>query len=69
MSEWEYVTINLSDLPRDTVELDLLNEVGKDGWELVGITSNNNAYLKRAIAGATPKISRTKITLDSQMIG
>jgi len=33
MSEWEYVTINLSDLPRDTVELDLLNEVGKDGWE------------------------------------
>src|SRR5262245_34010923 len=30
-------------------ELDMLNAAGAEGWELVGITSNNVAYLKREI--------------------
>jgi len=49
MTEWEYITINLSDLPLKTEALDLLNDAGKDGWELVGMASNNMAYLKRQI--------------------
>ena len=66
MSEWEYIVVNLSDLPRETGELDLLNDMGKHGWELVGITSNNNAYLKRPVARTTPKTSRTKSRSTAQ---
>jgi hypothetical protein len=46
---WEYLTLNLSDLPRETTELDLLNDAGTQGWELVAMTPNNTAYLKREI--------------------
>jgi len=28
MSEWEYITLNLSDLARNDAELDLLNNTG-----------------------------------------
>jgi hypothetical protein len=49
MPEWQYSTLDLNDLPRRTTVLDLLNDAGKDGWELVMITSNHIAYLKRPI--------------------
>jgi hypothetical protein len=52
MSEWKYRTIHLSDLPRKTGEIDLLNGAGAEGWELVGITSNNIAYLKRQVSSS-----------------
>jgi hypothetical protein len=56
MAEWEYISINLNDLPRSSDEIDLLNDAGHEGWELVVITSNNIAYLKREVAarGARP---------------
>jgi hypothetical protein len=60
MPEWEYITINLCDLPRKTSELDLLNDAGEKGWELVTITSNNIAYLKRS----APRRSSRSITSD-----
>lgn len=47
MGEWEYKKINLSDAPRRRDEIDLLNDAGQEGWELVSITSNSMAYLKR----------------------
>jgi hypothetical protein len=47
MSEWEYRKISLSEAPRRGDDVDLLNDAGKDGWELVGISNNNVAYLKR----------------------
>jgi len=50
MPQWEYLVIDLSDLPRRTDEIDLLNDAGVNGWELVGITTNNKAYLKRQFA-------------------
>jgi hypothetical protein len=57
MSEWEYCTLQLSDLPRRTVEIDLLNDAGEQGWELVGITNKNIAYLKRQLADrAAPSV-------------
>ena len=66
MSEWEYMKIDLNDLPRRTEGIDLLNDAGKDGWELVALTSNNIAYLKRKIrkrsstAAASPAPSTTQ---------
>ena len=50
MSEWEYRKIDLNLHRPQGDELDLLNAAGAEGWELVGITSNNFAYLKREIA-------------------
>jgi hypothetical protein len=44
---WEYRRINLSEQRPRSDELDMLNVAGADGWELVGITSHNIAYLKR----------------------
>ena len=66
MSEWEYMKIDLNDLPRRTEGIDLLNDAGKDGWELVALTSNNIAYLKRktrkrsSTSAASPAPSTTQ---------
>ena len=55
MARWEYTKIHLSELPRQGDDVDLLNDAGNNGWELVGITNNNIAYLKRPIAEPTPQ--------------
>ena len=47
MSEWEYLKIGLNQHGPKGNELDLLNAAGAQGWELIGITSNSIAYLKR----------------------
>jgi hypothetical protein len=47
--EWQYSRINLNEVPRRTDDIDLLNDAGKEGWELVSITTNNIAFLKRQI--------------------
>jgi len=49
MAAWEYRKINLNDLPRGAMDLDLLDKAGGDDWELVVITINSIAYLKRHI--------------------
>jgi hypothetical protein len=60
--QWEYRKLNLNDLPRKTDDVDLLNGAGEDNWELVQITANNIAYLRRPMKpeatsrkGKTPK--------------
>jgi hypothetical protein len=50
MNRWEYDKLDLNDLPRKTDEVDVLNEAGKGGWELVALTANNVAILKRVVA-------------------
>jgi hypothetical protein len=47
MPRWEYREIDLGDLPPRTDEIMLLNAAGDDGWELVAITTNYIAILKR----------------------
>ena len=47
--QWEYRKILLSEHHRRADDLDLLCDAGERGWELVAITPNNVAYLKRAV--------------------
>jgi hypothetical protein len=47
VSGWEYKKIALNQMAHKTDDVDLLCEVGEDGWELVAILPNNIAYLKR----------------------
>lgn len=49
MPQWEYSKIDLNNVPAKASDLDALDDAGKDGWELVGITANNVAYLKRMV--------------------
>lgn len=48
--QWEYRKINMNELPRKIDDIDLLEDAGADGWELVAINSLNIAYLKRPLA-------------------
>jgi hypothetical protein len=52
MPQWEYEKIDLNDLPRRRSDIDILNDAGHDGWEIVTITANAVAYLKRRIEAA-----------------
>jgi len=47
MNSWDYLTLDLSDLPKRANLVDALNAAGKEGWELVAITLNNIAIFKR----------------------
>jgi hypothetical protein len=58
VQHFEYRKIDLNVMPRKVDEVDLLNEAGKEGWELVSIAPNHIAYLKRSVA--TKKPVRTK---------
>jgi hypothetical protein len=49
MRQWEYLRLDLNDAPRRGDETNLLNTAGKAGWELVGVTSNGIALLKREV--------------------
>jgi hypothetical protein len=46
---WEYRKIVLNEHHRKSDDIDLLCELGADRWELVTITPNNIAYLKREL--------------------
>ena len=52
MREWEYRKIALNQLSPKTADVDLLNDAGDKGWQLVAILPNNIAYLKREIEQA-----------------
>jgi hypothetical protein len=53
MAQWEYREINLNDLPQCD-DVGVLAAAGKEGWELVAITDNGIAYLKRRINDSSP---------------
>jgi hypothetical protein len=60
MPQWEYSKIDLNNVPPRSTEIDLLDDAGKDGWELVRITANNFAYLKRPVDEISPAAPRAK---------
>src|SRR5436190_20088089 len=62
MMRWEYRKIDLNDVPRRVDDIDVLSGAGKDGWELVSVTRNNIAYLKRQIEDpAAPSPARRRV--------
>jgi hypothetical protein len=72
MPQWEYRRINLGELPLGTNELDLLNDAGEEDWELIAITINGVAYLKRqvkveAATAPRPVSSRRKSTPKTRL--
>ena len=54
VAEWEYRKIDLNQQHPRRDDIDILNAAGADAWELVGITSNNMAYLKRLVEDPVP---------------
>ena len=50
MAQWEYCKVDLGAVPLNANDVDVLNDLGKEGWELVNITRNSIAYLKRQLA-------------------
>jgi hypothetical protein len=55
MPQWEYSKLDLNNVPARSSEIDLLDNAGRDGWELVRITANNFAYMKRALEEIAPE--------------
>ena len=55
MSLWEYRKITLNQLSAKTNDVDVLNDAGDEGWELVAILPNNIAYLKRQVGESVPE--------------
>jgi hypothetical protein len=47
MDKWEYTKLDLNQVSKGMASIDVLNEAGIQGWELVSITVNNQAILKR----------------------
>jgi hypothetical protein len=47
-------------VPAKSSDLDVLDDAGKDGWELVGITANNVAYLRRQVEDPNAPPPRAK---------
>jgi hypothetical protein len=60
MPQWEYRKIDLNNVPAKSSDLDVLDDAGKDGWELVGITANNVAYLRRQVEDPNAPPPRAK---------
>jgi hypothetical protein len=52
--QWEYRKIDLTAARGDRQEIQWLNQAGAEGWELVRVTDNNVAYLKREMASKPP---------------
>ena len=46
--EWQYRKILLNEHVRSGDDIELLCAAGKQGWELIAITPNSVAYLRRA---------------------
>ena len=54
--DWEYRKILLNEHRRTGDDIEVLCEAGKQGWELIAITPNSVAYLKRAIEGEPAQV-------------
>jgi hypothetical protein len=60
-TRWEYKKVDLAAAPlKADGDIALLNERGRQGWELVGITANSQAYLRRR----TDKVVRASAPED-----
>jgi hypothetical protein len=49
-------------LPRKTDDIDVLNDAGEEGWELIAITANNIALLEASARSTRPAQETTSPT-------
>jgi hypothetical protein len=56
---WEYRRIDLTASNHGTDEIQRLNVAGEEGWEIVHISADNVAYLKRPIENTGSAKRRT----------
>jgi hypothetical protein len=49
-------------IPSSGDDIDLLDELGEDDWELIAITPNNIAYLKRQVGHAREPRTKSSAT-------
>ena len=71
MQQWEYTKIDLGGASAKRSDTDILTSVGNEGWELVAITINNAAYLKRPVASAkssTPAVMSRHCVIHARNI-
>ena len=56
MTRWQNMKLDLASAPLKSGQNDiaLLNELGEEGWELVAITGNLQAYLKKPVPESAP---------------
>jgi len=66
MPKWEYDKLDLSSISAKVEDIDILNDAGRDGWELVAITGNNMAYLKRVLADSPLPLADKMPTRSTQ---
>jgi hypothetical protein len=66
MPQWEYRRLDLNDAPRRSDDIDVLNRAGSEGWELVSVTGNGVAYLKRQIPDPVKTGRRKAATVPAQ---
>jgi hypothetical protein len=59
MTLWEYRKIDLSGINPRSDDVELLNDAGQDGWELLTITANNIAYMRRSVPVAAAQKATT----------
>jgi hypothetical protein len=61
MPQWEHLTVDLNNVPTKSSDIELLDTLGQERWELVTITPNKVAYLKRMVeVPAAPKKRTTR---------
>jgi hypothetical protein len=66
MPQWEYRRLDLNDAPRRSDDIEILNRAGSEGWELVSVTNNGVAYVKRQIPDSAKAGRRKAATSTAQ---
>jgi hypothetical protein len=66
MPQWEYRRLDLNDAPRRSDDMEVLNRAGSEGWELVSVTNNGIAYVKRPIPEPAKTVRRRAASSTAQ---
>lgn len=69
MLEWEYRKLDLGQVANKMDEIDVLNRAGREGWELVSLTPNNQGYLKRLVDPPAPPVAASRKTKERPSTG
>ena len=69
MPQWEHLVVDLNTISAKSSDVALLDQLGQERWELVSITSNKMAYMKRKVDELPPapkRAPRRSIAMESK---